>query len=476
MSHSAIPFREISGDRLEEFRAKGYKERHFFPHRFYFLPKAGPDGLKMARRMCGITNPNALWEIVLYGFGDAVDTFPEELFFDPDLIWHQQHAGRLGQIATANLVVKGTNVYGMNYISDLVQRISRRREFKTRIENRFKGWQRMLLNSILNFAIEKGLERFYSPTADWTIRHMPPSRQVQRDLFDRIYDHAVNEHFQVSRQGPWWVIDVAANRGRAILSEKRTETIENTKTICLCHDIEAGWGHIRSDPNLVNHANEASAAYIENMLAIERKMNVKATYNVLGYLFKGVRENIEKDGHCVAFHSYDHRHSRLWPLPKLRDKILNTFLKRTGQRPQRSSDQLARVRELDYRIKGYRPAQSKLTGETSDRRLCFHNFEWLASSAYSLGYKSPRMQNRIVRIPILFDDFDMYKRGLDYGNWEQRAIDAICRNHFVAFSLHDCYAHFWLPHYELFLEKIRPLGRFKTLNEVANEVIFAAAD
>src|SRR5262249_12878654 len=185
---------------------------------------------------CGITNPNALWEIVLYGFGAAVDSFPEELFFDPDLIWHQQHGGRRGQIASANLAVKGTNVYGMNYISDVVQRISRRREFKTRIENRFKGWQRMLLNSILNFAIEKGLKRIYSPTADWTLRHIPPSRRVQRDLFDRIYDQAVNDHFQAARQGPWWLIDVAANGGRAIISEKRTERVETAKTICLCHD------------------------------------------------------------------------------------------------------------------------------------------------------------------------------------------------------------------------------------------------
>jgi hypothetical protein len=474
MTHSTIPFREISGDRLEEFLAKGYKKRHFFPHRFYFLPKAGPDGLKMAGRMCGISNPNALWEVVLYGCGAAVDSFPEELFFDQELIWHQQHGGRRGQIATANLVIRGANIYGMNYISDLVQRISRRREFKTQIENRFKGWQQMLLNSILNFAIEKGLKRFYSSTADWTIRHIPPSRHIQRDLFDRIYDRPVNEHFQASRRGPWWVIDVAANRARTIVSEKRTELISNEKTICLCHDIEAGWGHLEWDADLASRANENSAAHLKNMLAIEKRMNVRATYHVLGCLFNGVRESIEKDGHCVAFHSYDHQPSRLWPLPKVRDKILNAFLASIAQR-RRSSDQLDQVREVDYTIKGYRPAQSKLTREISDGRLCFHNFEWLASSAYSLGYQSPRLENRIVRIPILFDDFDMYKRGVAYDNWEQSALDAIRQNNFVAFSLHDCYAHLWLPHYESFLEKIRPLGKFKTLNEVANEVTFAEA-
>jgi len=138
MAHSTVTFRELSGDRREEFLHTGYKERHF-PPSFYFLPKGGADGLKMAQRMDGIANPNALWEVVLYACGPAVDTFPEELFFDPDLIWHQQHGGKRGQVATANLVVKGRHVFGLTYMSDLVQRISRRREFKTRVENRFKG-------------------------------------------------------------------------------------------------------------------------------------------------------------------------------------------------------------------------------------------------------------------------------------------------------------------------------------------------
>jgi len=475
MAQSTVTFREISGDRIEEFLQTGYRERHFFPHRCYFLPKGGPDGLKMAQRMCGIADPNALWEVVLYACGPAVDSFPEELFFDPDLIWHQQHGGKRGQVATANLVVKGRNVYGMNYISDLVQRISRRREFKTRIENRFKGWHRMLLNSILNFAIEKGFKRFYSPTADWTIQHIPPSRRVQRDLFERVYDRVVNQHFQATRQGSWWLIDVAANRERMVVSEKRTEAIPNEKTICLCHDIERGWGHRSSDPVLASRANQKSPEYLKDMLAIEKRLNVSATYNVVGCFFNEVRESIEKEGHCLAFHSYDHQTSRFWPLPKVRDKILNALHRKIPQRPRRSCDQLAQVREVDYRIKGYRPAQSKLTGEISDKRLCFHNFEWLASSAYSLGYRSPRLENRIVKIPILFDDFDMYKRGLPYDDWERGALDAIRRNHFVAFSLHDCYAQYWLAHYSELLEKIREAGQLKTLDALANEVIFANA-
>jgi len=86
------------------------------------------------------------------------------------------------------------------------------------------------------------------------------------------------------------------------------------------------------------------------------------------------------------------------------------------------------------------------------------------------------MKNRIVKIPILFDDFDMYKHGLPYDDWEQRAIETLRRNDFIAFSLHDCYAHFWLPRYESFLRKVSVLGTFKTLDEVANAAIFAGAE
>ena len=50
----------------------------------------------------------------------------------------------------------------------------------------------------------------------------------------------------------------------------------------------------------------------------------------------------------------------------------------------------------------------RITAELTDENLCFHNFEWLASSAYSFGFAEPRLQNRIVKIPIHFDDFPMY--------------------------------------------------------------------
>ena len=107
MNDYSISSRVIDGDRKEEFFNKGYKRRYFLPHEIYYIPKCGVDGLKEANRMWYISNPNFLWEIILYASESSTAEFPKELFFDEDIVWHQQHLGKIGQIATANLIVEG---------------------------------------------------------------------------------------------------------------------------------------------------------------------------------------------------------------------------------------------------------------------------------------------------------------------------------------------------------------------------------
>ena len=465
-------YREISDERVEEFLQKGYKARYFFPHRVYYLPKCGPDGLKLANRMCGVSDPNKQWEVVLYARCPSIDEFPEELFFDDDIIWHQQQFGKVGHVAFAYLVVSRGNLYGLNYVSDLVQRIGRRRGYKTRIEKIFKGWPHMLLNSIMTFAIENNIKKIYSPTADLAIEHTDSSRNVQRELFERVYDGVVNQHFQTKKEGKWWVIDVGINRDNVIISEKKQEIAEDRKTICITHDIERGLGHMDVDLTFAEFANKIWSKNLEEMLIIEKEMGVKATYNVLGCFFDEVRGRIEKDGHCIGFHSYDHKIDNYRPYLKKYHKIFRLiFGIITDKTHNRYERQLDKCRQVDYRIKGYRTPRSKITPDLNGENLCYYNFEWLASSSYSLKTEMPIMQNRIVKIPILFDDFDMYKSKMKYEEWEQKAIDRIKQNDFIAFGLHDCYAHYWLPHYREFLKKICELGKLKTLNEVANEVI-----
>ena len=141
-----------------------------------------------------------------------------------------------------------------------------------------------------------------------------------------------------------------------------TRGVPDGKIVCVCHDIERGFGHVETDPDLAALADKTGPNNLLKMLRIENELGVKATYNVVGCFMNEVRAIIEADGHCVAFHSYDHK--------------INT-------------DQLAYCREIDYRIKGYRATQSKITAELTDENLCFHNFEWLASSAYSLRIVLP---------------------------------------------------------------------------------------
>lgn len=446
----------ITSDRCDEFVRKGYRERWFFPHTVRYLPKCGPDGFKIARWMCGDVSPGQLWELVIHAAPSLAGQFPSDLFFDDDIVWHQQQFGRSGQIATANLVVRGAELYTMVHISDVVQRISRRRSLKTRVENRFKGWNHMLLNGILNFAAGMRIERIYVADSDWALQHTDPDRNVGPEMFRRVYDRNVDELFEVKRSPPWRSIDVSRNANRLVVPEPGEEDIADEKSICVCHDVEKGMGHIDSDPDFASRADAIAPENLERMISIERQLGVKATYSVVGKLVPELRSSIEEDGHCLAFHSYDHR-----------------IGSPNGAVP--TEDQLGRCRTVDYRLKGYRTPQSRITAELTDENLCFHNFEWLASSTHSLGFDEPRLQNRIVKIPIQFDDFPMYRDGQAYDAWEAQAIATIESNHFVAFGLHDCYGEFWLPRYAEFLQKVRRLGRLTTMNQVADEVFLRNA-
>jgi hypothetical protein len=430
-----------------QFAAAGYDRKHFFPHRFCLIPKCGPDGYKLAKRMLGRLDINSFWQLVIFATGPALERIPCELFRDDDLMWHRQQFNHPGQIATAALCVDDRTLYTKAHHSDLVQRISRHREAKTRVEKIFKGWHRLMLNCIANFAIERDLDRICVPTAKVSIRLSDRERYIQPELFERVYDRAINHHFKAHLDGGWWQAEIADNRDAVMTPEIGFERIEAPKTICLCHDIERGMGHRADDPEWAAIAERDAPARLDTMLAIERAVGVRATYNVLGCLLGEVRERIEQDGHCVAFHSFDHG----------------------------TEEQLAACRRVDYRIKGYRPPNSAITPELRDSELCWYNFEWLASGSSSLGFHHPRLENRVVKIPISFDDYDLHRGRQSFEEWRRMALDKMRRYNFVAFSLHDCYAPHWLPHYASFLREVRALGNLRTLDEVASDLYLAAA-
>ena len=445
-------FHELAPSRQDEFVAQGLKPSLFFAHRYRVLPKFGPDGFKLATRMCGPVDPDAAWEIVLYAAGPQLDEFPAELFFDDDLVWHRQQFGLPGHLATANLVLRGRTLHSMVHISDVVQRIGRLREHKTRIENRFRGWVHMLLNAVMNFALEQGVAEVRTPVSELARTHTDPRRNPHAQMFERIYDRSVLARYRATREGGWWVIGVDGNRDRIVVAAAGVAAAPEAKTICICHDIERGIGHLDVDPSFAEMAERTSRGSLGEMLAIEAAAGVRTTYSVVGTLFAEERSRIEPPGHAVAFHSYDHVVA-----------------------PEGNREQLSRCRAVDYRVKGYRPPRSLLTAETSDENLLHHNFEWLACSRHPLGFAEPRMHRRLAKIPIAFDDFPLYSKGMAYEAWERAALEEIERRAFIAFGLHDCYAPWWLPHYPRLLERLQALGTLKTFDQVAAGLALANA-
>ena len=444
---------DLGPERRPELVARGHKERHAFPHRVVRLPKPGPDGYKLAQRMCGPVALDELWELVLYALPPVLDEFPPDVFFDDDIVWHQQQFGLPGQVATVNLVEQPPDLYAMVLVSDVVQRIGRRRDLKTRIENRFEGWSRMLVHAACDFALDHGLSRLHVATADWALAHTDPARTVQRQLFDRVYDHSVGQPFVAERDDRWWTLDVATNAAAVVRPDVRTVALGSEPEICLCHDIERGWGHRTVEPAFAASADIAAPAHLERMLDLEAHAGVRATYSIVGAFLPEVRPAIEAGGHAVAFHSYDHDVDAT-----------------SGE-----GMQLGRCRGVDYRIKGYRPPGSRITDELTEANLAFHNFEWLASSQHSLPFDVPVLDDALVYVPILFDDFDLH-RGVDHRDWELHALRRLAAAPSAAFSLHDCYADRWLPHYEQLLRAIGELGRLRTVDEVAADVLLAQAE
>jgi glycosyltransferase involved in cell wall biosynthesis/peptidoglycan/xylan/chitin deacetylase (PgdA/CDA1 family) len=468
---STVRHREAGSGAIEAFRSRGFARRHFFPHRVHLVHRAGPDGANYARRMLGIRDPAALSELILYGLPPVTDEFPRSLFFDSDVVWHQQHLGTGGQVAHADLVQMGDRLYVTLAQSDLVQRIGRLRRWKTRVESVFKGWDHLLLNAALNVAIDRGSRFVYWPTSQLVLAHCDPTRIVDAKLFERIYDRTAQVRVDAERDGDWWRIDVEANEGRIPLLRRGLWTAERKKVVAICHDVERGLGHLVDEPEFVEEAERASPAALAQMLSVESDLGVHATYNVVGQLVPELRADIEGGGHALAFHSFDHvAEPKRTPGRRLRQWV-------SGLRPgRRHLDgpypiQLALCRQVDYRVKGYRPPLSRIPRSLSDANLREFNFEWLASSTYSLGLEEPRLVNGIVKIPIHLDDFPLHTGELAYAEWERRLLDLVEERDFVAVGLHDCYGPTWLPQYGSLLKKLDALAHLETFDSVAARVL-----
>lgn len=446
-----VRHRDAGTDRAADFLASGLPARHFFPHRVYAVPRGGPDGIKYAERMCGVDDPAQLGQLLLFGLPDATAGLPEDLFFDDEIVWHQQQLGLPGQVAHANLVLTGDDLRVTVFQSDLVQRISRRRPLKTVVEKRFKGWAHLMLNAVLDHALDLGVRTVHWPTSAFVMRQGDASRQLQPELFERVYDATPRVCYDPASSSDWWRLDVRDVVERVVRLDRHVSPLPAGKTICVVHDIERGLGHLRSEPAFVAEAERVSPGALDRMLAAEAAACVRATYGVVGRLLDEVRDPIEAAGHTLAFHSFEHD-ERMEPARDMR-----------------------RCRGVDYRLKGYRPLQPGIPAELEDRTLVRNNFEWVAASSVVLGTDRARTENRVVKIPIHLDDVALHTGEMDYDRWEKRLLGLVDRLDLVVVGLHDCYGAAWLDRYDRLLERLATGGELLTCDDVAAREILAAA-
>ena len=445
MSHV---YREYGPEYGPRFVAAGWQPDAFFPHRVHLLRKCAPDGLRLARDMCGVTDPAALYQLVVHAYGPALDGLPTALFSDEATRRHAQPFTMAGDVASAALARDGSTLYSLAHKSDLVERTMPAPDPGAGVEKQFCAWHQLLLHAVVADAERREMRSVRVPSAALAMRHAARPHDARPELFERVYDRAVGRLFDASRRGDWWEIDVARNRAALVRAAWRTGEIRRGRTVCIVHDTERGFGHRDVDASFAERADRASPAALTAMLEIERRLGVRATYSVVGCFFEEVRAAIATGGHALAFHSFDHG----------------------------PGEQLRRCRAVDARPRGYRPPRSVLTPELIEPELCLHSFEWLASGVSSLGFETPRMEGRLARIPIRFDDFDLHRGATDWQGWRERAMATVRAHDFVAFGLHDCYAEHWLPHYEDFVRELKTLAELRTLDDVAGDLQLAAAE
>lgn len=422
---------DFTEQRRPEFGAIGHNQRSpFFPHSVRFVPKSGTDGLKLGKRMAGIDDPAKLWLVVLHAGAAELAEFPPDLFLDRDLIWHGQTLGLPGHIAYACVLEHDGEVVGLNYISDLVQRIGRRRAYKTRVEKFFRGWPRLLLNALMEFARLRGLRGVRSPTAELVMRHTAPRRPVLPELFERVYDRSVLHGFRARRDGLWWRIALADNQDRLVRPVRRLEPGFDVAPTVVLHDVGA----------------ERGGDALERILAVEARAGVRTTYSVVGCRLEELRRPIELAGHALAFGSFDRN-----PLRR----------------------QLDRCREKDYRLKGYRRPWSLPTPDTTPWKLCWFNFEWLAAGSLALHRAGFSARDRLVRIPIAADERAIVRSSAwacgESSQQSSRTSGLRC------IVLRERSVDGWFPQYAALLSRLADQGPLWTADELANQLFLAEA-
>lgn len=433
---------------VSAFMAHGFAAREYFRHSAVVIHKQYPDTFLLLERRGVPRLELATGEFLqLNLYSDELSGFPDDLFMDRQVNWHNQQLGQKGLIAAAGLYLSKDVLTITVMQSDLCQQLYRHTEFKqrckTQIEKRFGYWYRMLFNAILAFAIDRGLRSVRCPTAHSICGFT--TKRVRPEMFERIYDSPSPKYNCLKiedRDVEYWEVPLLENANRVVrLCETApSPPSQPVASICIFHDIEENV----DTPVSPQECRKSLTA----MLEIESQMEVQASYNLLGTLFRDKQGQIRASdpGHSLAFHSFNH---------DLADET-----------------QLARCRDIDLQIRGYRPPRSHLTNELTDYQLSYLNFEWLACGSAGFRATSYFLQNGILKIPIFTDDYPLFTGVVGYEEWESRILQSARETPFFAFGLHDCYAACWLAGYAKLLEKLARIGTFVPADQICDRAFW----
>jgi hypothetical protein len=409
----------IAGDRLAALAEAG---DGVVPHDVLVLPRGGRDGLRLARRLCRVSDPDRLREVVVVRPGGAID------------------AG--GWLAAASLVTRGDRVMVTAYRPNA---------------GAPAGWTRMLLNAVMAFAIERGAARVLSPSSALVLRHAPAT---DAEGLARLYDVDARARFAAERRGLWWCFDTAANRARVVMPARARTLADLGPLVCVCHDVD-GPGDGRA---------------LARMLETEARVGIAATYCVGPALDDDARESIRCAGHAVGFRprlaARGARNGLTWRLGALRARLAGSWRHLRGG--DAAWEDLAACRGTDGTIGGYRlPTGGR---RPSEEALAARALDWIAVPGATLARGRPRLYRAIVTIPITHDDDNLRAGHEAWAAWRERLLAAAGRRHFVALALSDAGADAWLDDYGELLAALRARAEVWTLDQVARHVVLASAE
>lgn len=70
--------------------------------------------------------------------------------------------------------------------------------------------------------------------------------------------------------------------------------------------------------------------------------------------------------------------------------------------------------------------------------LSYSNFEWLASSAGSLGFGTPRLTGSVAKAPVHHENFGLHTGATRYDEWEAEMLEHARQRRYTAIGLRDC--------------------------------------